>query len=301
MRASPPPSGRITVTAVRSSAAPPVAALPAPKPPADSTYLCVHSRAQRANKAVAYYSTADNTLYCGELPSVASLQQLKHRLSPPPAIILTASAVDSVAYCDLQTNELQPMRAFTVKSLPLAAFSHDAGKARLQLLRLTDCSDVQQHIDRFRHRMYLRSLVDLDNPTLCGCIGALLSHLVTLQLPGQSTDSLTIATIRSLPTAAALVHCDALTAATLGLFASDAHPGSASTVKEGVSVFAALNKTKSGIGGRMLREWLTWPTNDRTVLEARLDAIEFFMQAENEAALAAITASLRQVRDVVSL
>ena len=266
---------------------------------ADSTFLSVYSRPQRLNTAVAYYCTADSTLYCGELPNVHSVMQLKHRLSPPPSMILTAASVDSAAYCALQTNEQHPMRSFTVKSLPASAFAHEAGLARLQLLRLADRSDVQQHIDRFRHRMYLRSLVDIDSPTLCGCLGALLSHLVTLQLPGQSTDTLTVATIRAIP-AASIVHCDALTIRTLGIFASEHHPGTASTVKEGVSVYAMLNRTKSGVGGRMLREWLAWPTTDRTVLEARLNAIEFFMRAENEAPLAAIAASLRQVRDVVS-
>ena len=274
--------------------------MPPPPKPADSTYLCVHSRPQRSVTAVAYYSTVDNTLYCGELPNAQSVQQLKQRLSPPPSLILTAASADSAAFCALQTDELHPMRAFTVKSLPPSAFSHEAGLTRLQLLRVSECSDVQPQVDRFRHRMYLRSLVDIDNSALCGCLGALLSHLVTLRLPGQSTDTLTVVTIRAIPSAS-IVHCDALTVRALGVFASEQHPGTASTVKEGVSVYAMLNRTKSGVGGRILREWLAWPTTDRGVLETRLDAIEFCMKPENEAPLAAIAASLRQVRDVVSL
>ena len=310
VRAAPPirPSVRVhawppSTSENPSNAPPPAASTSAAAPPAlkaaDSTFLCVHSRPQRLNTAVAYYCTADSTLYCGEMPTAASVMQLKYRLSPAPTVILTSASVDSAVYCALQSNELQPMRSFTVKSLPPSAFSHETGLARLQLLRVSDRSDVQQHIDRFRHRMYLRALVDIDNPILCGCLGALLSHIITLQLPGQSTDSMTVAMIRSIP-AASIVHCDALTVRTLGIFASEAHPGTASTIKEGVSVYAVLNRTKSGVGGRMLREWLAWPTNDRGVLEARWNAIDYFMRAENEAPLAAITASLRQVRDVVS-
>ena len=295
-----PPSMTIPSTGGHQSPAPaPAAARPPPAKAAHSTYLCVHSRPQRLNTAVAYYSTADSTLYCGELPNAASVMQLKHRLSPPPAIILTAASVDSVAYCALQSNEQQPMRPFTVKALPPSAFSHEAGLARLQLLRVADRTDVQQHLDRFRHRMYLRSLVNIDNPVLCGCIGALLSHIVTLQLPGQTTDTLTVTTIRAIP-ASSIVHCDAITTRTLGIFASERHPGSASTVKEGVSVYAMLNRTKSSVGGRMLREWLAWPTTDRSVLEGRLNAIDFFMRPENESTVSAVAASLRQVRDAVS-
>ena len=178
-----------------------LATAPLPVKAADSTFLCVHSRPQRLNTAVAYYCTAESTLYCGELPNAQAVMKLKHRLSPPPCLILTAASADSAAYCALQTNELHSMRAFTVKSLPPSAFSHGAGLARLQLLRVSDRCDVQQHIDRFRHRMYLRSLVDIDNPALCGCLGALLSHLVTLQLPGQTTDTLTVATIAAIPAA----------------------------------------------------------------------------------------------------
>ena len=102
------------------------------------------------------------------------------------------------------------------------------------------------------------------------CIGALLIHLRGIidvridQIVAFSLDGCMD------------VGVDALMA--LQVFGGDTHPNMhSSRQKEGFSLFGLLNKTKSDGGARLLRSWLMRPLMDITALEARLDAVQFFV------------------------
>lgn len=66
----------------------------------------------------------------------------------------------------------------------------------------------------------------------------------------------------------------------LSIFKQHLHPSAyGGKAKEGLSLFALLNRTRSKVGERQLRQWFSAPTYDRQVLDARLDAVSFFVGA----------------------
>ena len=249
----------------------------------------------------------ENVLYCGEFADSSMVDHLKHALLP--ALILTAAQPDSAAFASLQRNELELRSPFTVRSVKPSAFSHEIAMNRLRLVHLNSSPQSQQRLDRFSHLMHVRSLLDVDNQLLTACVAPLLNHIITNQLTATwsassssaaapASDHLQLETIRLIPSASA-VHVDALTARALSIFRQEGHPLAGGRAKEGNSVYGLLNRTVSGVGAKVLRSWLQWPSADMAVLQARLDAVEFFTRPEQEDAIVTICSSLRQVKDVV--
>lgn len=78
-----------------------------------------------------------------------------------------------------------------------------------------------------------------------------------------------------------VVHIDNNSMRALSIFVDDEHPGHSTSKKEGLSVFALINQTKTSAGGAKLRGWLKFPSRDINVIRARQNHIAFFLAPEN--------------------
>lgn len=99
---------------------------------------------------------------------------------------------------------------------------------------------------------------------------------------------------------------DAVTFASLNIFAAAAHPALArggGKAEDGFSLAALLDRTASPPGKRLLRAWLRAPSLDVDLLSHRHDAVAFLMAAAAQApeGTAALRASLRNAKDVPRL
>lgn len=68
---------------------------------------------------------------------------------------------------------------------------------------------------------------------------------------------------------------------------------------KGGTLLGLLDRSATAMGGRMLREWLSYPLLDRARIEARLDAVEQLMQ--DRGAHEALVSALKEVSDIERL
>jgi DNA mismatch repair protein MSH5 len=70
------------------------------------------------------------------------------------------------------------------------------------------------------------------------------------------------------------------TSSALQVFRAEAHPSAfkEADTKEGLSLWAVLNRTKTAPGAALLRAWLRTPTRDLATLLPRQAAVSFFAQ-----------------------
>ena len=71
------------------------------------------------------------------------------------------------------------------------------------------------------------------------------------------------------------------------------------TAHGGQSLFGVLNRSRTGMGARLLRDWLTRPSRHRETIESRLDAVEWGVA--NGIAVEQLAAALRGSGDVQRL
>lgn len=67
----------------------------------------------------------------------------------------------------------------------------------------------------------------------------------------------------------------------------------------GVALIDILDKTTTAMGGRLLRKWVALPLKDKHAIEERLNAVEFFIQNDDERHL--LSESLKQIADLERL
>lgn len=64
----------------------------------------------------------------------------------------------------------------------------------------------------------------------------------------------------------------------LGIFATEDHPNRhSSEKKDGFSIFQLMNRTRSGVGKKLLRSWFIRPLQDLDAIKARQNSVELFM------------------------
>ena len=94
----------------------------------------------------------------------------------------------------------------------------------------------------------------------------------------------------SLRTEAGFMALDPVSAAHLDVFPADGHKG------EGASLFETLDATRTPMGARLLRAWLSRPLYGVEAVNARLDAVSALV--DGRGALTALGAALGRVRDL---
>ena len=118
-----------------------------------------------------------------------------------------------------------------------------------------------------------------------GSVGALLDYLARAraisELEDEGVGGLEIRDIKPLPLLQTMqINADALFS--LQIFEDENHASIHSdTTKEGLSLFGILNSTKTTLGRALMREWFLRPSISLDVINARHDAVQCFMRAEN--------------------
>ncbi len=135
------------------------------------------------------------------------------------------------------------------------AWTFEAGYARQTLL------------DHF-HTAGLQGFGLEDRPRAAAAAGALLHYL-----KGVRRDSVSLIGRLSLVRPSDRLILDAATVRNLELVAG-ARGG-----RDGGSLLETIDLTITAMGGRMLRDWLLRPLTDRSAIEARLDAVQGFLDA----------------------
>ena len=211
------------------------------------------------------------------------------------------------------TSGRQDERLLTVLSELLAADARDDDQTRLQLQPAGDFrADSCRHRvlavqlpaeppgDEQAHYNFITSRVDFTATTMVRALGGLLRYLDRRPLETLSRQPVMRLETLSLEDA---MHVSSGAFRTLQVFAADRHPSSfkAETTREGLSVFAVLNKCCSPLGVAQLRRMLMQPLTSRRRIEARLDAVEFFARPANEDVAHSLQTCLRRVRNLTPL
>ena len=89
----------------------------------------------------------------------------------------------------------------------------------------------------------------------------------------------------------------------LGIFSDERHPSAhvGGRAKEGFSLFALFNKTRSKPGERVLRRWFSRPTQDLATLRERHSFIRHLTQHQNVALLPTLHQAVGRVKEMTKL
>ena len=149
------------------------------------------------------------------------------------------------------------------------------------------CTTVQGPVNNFHS---LSSMIDFDSPTLVRALGSLLIHLRNTAFRLEEGFSVTVNNLRRCAAPGSFLRLDESTLRTLRIFATDRHPLVAANCgggkndrnrsKEGFSLFALLDRTRSKAGRERLRRWMAQPLSDVAAIRQRHVGIELFIHPE---------------------
>jgi len=90
----------------------------------------------------------------------------------------------------------------------------------------------------------------------------------------------------------------------LQIFQKERHPSvykvgtGNSGAKEGLSLFGIMNRTRSVLGGNMLRMWFLRPSRDISLLKQRQKAVSYFMGLRNAEVVASLQDCLKHIKNI---
>jgi DNA mismatch repair protein MSH5 len=180
-----------------------------------------------------------------------------------------------------------------VKYQRMVDFSVDSARSKFAMVSVSSGQDISKVLDNAvdEHTQQIRAL--------CGIV----TFLLKLQpATGDGVeDKLHISRITTLGVES-VMQLDANTIHALQVFKSEEHPSvlSQGNSKEGMSLFCILSRWCSSPPGRaMMRQWLTRPLLDVTLIEERLDAVSFLVSTEaSEPFIEALRAELKSLRNL---
>ncbi|KAG6377088.1 muts domain V-domain-containing protein [Boletus reticuloceps] len=252
-----------------------------------------------------------------------------------PAFILTSSKADDSFISVLQNHAEASGAIFQIR--PHKEFVPSKGRNRLlslNLLARLDCDLTSNHEDtsdissvsrignaydfmarrrevtgdpameRWNAAIRLANFASLESAPLCiSSVGALLDFLTRERATGELGDvdesmESDICGIEALALDQ-VMHVNADTLCSLQVFESENHATIHSDqTKEGLSLFGILNTTRTALGRSLLRTWFMRPSLSLQVLQARHDAIECFICAENLPVFGALQTQLRGIANI---
>ena len=149
----------------------------------------------------------------------------------------------------------------------------------------------------------LSSVVSLENTELCQAAGALLEHLLSSSISVNSRGCVEVQSLNKIDVSSVL-QLDVDTVAALSIFVQETHPnvlGGKGRSKEGLSLFALLDRTRSLRGRVRLHEWLQRPFTDVDRIEARLNGVELMQREENLDWAAQASKHLKKLHDIPAI
>lgn len=259
-----------------------------------TVWMCVYHLPSSSLYGVSTFDLHSEVLHIGEFTEVAPIQELKMRIGPSQ-IVTNANAAEQL-YDLLASNDVDPSHPFELITLKRQEFTTEAAIQRLRLVQFEDLAsgmttEEMKTMSKSDHALLLKSVLDFQRPSLLCALGGLIHHLLHTAIFAQLESDRMLApvivrSLQPLPTAD-LLKVDLLTRESLSIFVSESHPSAGGgprgggKAKEGYSVFAMVNHTKTPGGARMLREWMENPTKEREVILYRQDHVEYFTMDAN--------------------
>jgi len=266
---------------------------------------------------LAYYSELDRIVYIGETNSIESVALLKNRFSM--SLALTSARPGDPLYETLRMNELGPT-PYRVNQMKRLEYDDRNCRTLLQSVIIESIPELRVasgESDSLETRQTRRftwsSLIDFSKRTTVMALTGLLNYLIR-NLKHEVSDSdepqdddekansvggaLCLKALKLID-ATGLVYVDELTLDGLQIFVRECHPGlGRNREKEGISLYGLLNQSCTHQGAKLLHQWLRHPTFDKSVLNDRLDHVEFFTRTENEDLLVQLRNILSQIRRI---
>lgn len=216
----------------------------------------------------------------------------------------------SIPYCILPSKNFdlrmcQGLIVHKLRVLSLIPQHHQGGTTNHRSIDIfPDPDRVSRHFPLADERMYepssfhhLSAIIDFDSKVLVQALGALIYYLQSKVFP---LDTSGIITVHRIVQAWASTHMklSSTTFSALHIFSTEHHPLIAKgcgNAKEGFSLYAQLDRTKSKGGRQLLRQWMLKPLAQLDAIITRQDTVECFLQPMFEAAFGILTTHLRKV------
>ncbi|EGG14783.1 mutS like protein [Cavenderia fasciculata] len=236
---------------------------------------------------IAYYDHMTSTLSMSESwedDSFNCLTILKQQIKPKMIIVPSRMPQKFIDQINLNETPEYESVIYTAKQ---SDFDYDLGKTRLFNLKLP-CQD-----DFHAKSHYLETQIKATSGLL-----SYLSKFLALD-EFETLENLQINEIQHISLDQYL-HMDINSLYSLQIFSNEQHPScySFGNSKEGLSLFGILNKTKSKIGKRMLKSWFMRPSRQRTIIEDRLDVIEWLLDQSQSTIIQELLVSIGNIRDL---
>jgi hypothetical protein len=161
------------------------------------------------------------------------------------------------------------------------------------------------------HFHSLASMIDFDSPTLVRALSSLLIYLRNTAFRLEEGFTVTVNNLRRCAAPESFLRLDESTLRTLRIFATDRHPlvvangggggNDRNRSKEGFSLFALLDRTRSKAGRERLRRWMAQPLRDVAGIRQRHVGIELFLHPESRPAVSLLTDQLSAVGNMDSI
>lgn len=227
------------------------------------------------------------------------------KLQAAPTVIYTSSKSDQLFLDKLRDTSGQPAAAPVpeVRIEKASLFSQEQALKLLQHLQVRGMPGGRSGTERLNQLNTHISLSATQQVCAAGALLAILyqdGHLLSPRQEQCTSAALYVDEISEVSLDGFLT-VDAASMHALQIFQEDHHPSAMGIgqSKEGFSMFGMLNSCVSPMGQRLLRLWFLRPIINLQVLNARQDAIAYFMQAPDIMKLTKDT--LRKTRDIPQL
>ncbi|KAF4104384.1 hypothetical protein G5714_015371 [Onychostoma macrolepis] len=236
---------------------------------------------QQGQIGLSYYDSCDYTLHF--MPDTVDnsdlhlLDRVIQELSPN--VLITSAKQEQSLLDFIEKLELNPEYKPEIVMFPNANFGLEISRQRLLSAQIPSLPPTITESEKIP---YFSSCIPLDS--------VLMRERIKL--------------ICSLFCRKDVVYIDRDTYSALQIFKSELHPSVFKLQfgeKEGLSLYAVLNRCRSKLGSLLLRQWFHRPTRDLNILKRRQEVIRFFTSPRNFADLNTLQSSLRNIKNISTL
>ena len=259
--------------------------------------------------AASYYDTDSCELFLlSDRQEIDSFEYLKRILiQVEPNHILTSAKQDErlkSVLIEFKESEIGRTKNTQIHIIPSINFIYEVSQKRI--ISLLQMPIQMRDLGSKERSLYVSSLFPQESVELVRCVGALLHYIVKHQPTGLDLDGtdIYVPVVSVQPFGLeGMLQVDYNVFRSLQIFKSELHPSvyKAGGSKEGLSLFSIANKTKSKIGGKLLKLWFLRPTNDREKIEGRQRAIKYLLNPRLNEILVSLHNALKHIGNIQRL